>query len=221
MKEGILIIDKPAGFTSHDIVSKLRHKFKMNRIGHAGTLDPLATGVLVILLGKSTKLFNKFVDFDKSYEATLLLGTTTDSADIEGKIIKQLSYNQITQKQIEDAFKIFLGDIQQVPPMVSAVKIRGIKLYQLARRGIHIERPARSIRINHLQLDEFTKPEVKFSLECSKGTYVRQLAEDVGNVLKCGACITKIKRTKVGPFCIEHSNTIENVNEDHIQNWKG
>lgn len=221
MLEGILLINKPMGLTSHDVVKQVRRKFKMQQVGHAGTLDPLATGVLVVLLGKSTKLFNQFVDMDKAYRATFILGTATDSADIQGKILQKLPYEHITRQQIEDILKKFAEEVTQVPPMVSAVKVNGKKLYQLARKGIAIERQARPIKIYALKLEEFNSPQVKFYLECSKGTYVRQLAEDIGKALGCGACISQIERTKVGLFKIEDSVNLEDIDERHIRNWKG
>ena len=221
MMEGIIVVNKPDGMTSHDVVAKIRRKFKMRRVGHAGTLDPLATGVLVVLLGKATKLFSHFVGFDKAYRATLILGTATTSADIQGKILQQLPYDHITCEQIEAVFTNFVGDIAQIPPMVSAVKVKGRKLYQLARKGIEVERQPRQIRIDCLRLERFDPPEVKFYLECSKGTYVRQLAEDVGKLLGCGACISQIQRTKVGTFHIEDAVNIEDLNESHIRNWEG
>lgn len=219
--EGIMIVNKPNGMTSHDVVACVRRKFKIRRVGHAGTLDPLATGVLVILVGKATKLFNKFVSFDKAYRATLILGTATTSADIEGKITQRHPFDHIAQQQIEDIFQNFIGDIEQIPPMVSAVKRAGRKLYQLARKGIEVERKPRQIRINRLEIEGFNPPEVQFYLECSKGTYVRQLAEDVGKALGCGACISQIQRTKVGTFSIEEAVDIEDINESHIRNWEG
>jgi tRNA pseudouridine55 synthase len=221
MIEGILVVNKPMGLTSHDVVQNVRRKFRMQQVGHAGTLDPLATGVLVVLLGKSTKLFNQFVDMDKAYRATLILGTATDSADIQGKVIARSPYGHITRAEMEEVFKISAGETEQVPPMVSAVKVRGKKLYQLARKGIVIERQARPIKIHSLAIEEFAPPQVKFYLECSKGTYVRQLAEDVGKKLGCGACITQIERTKVGPFRIEEAVDLEEIDERHIRNWKG
>ncbi len=221
MNDGIVIVNKPSGMTSHDVVSFIRHKFKMRRVGHAGTLDPLATGVLVVLLGKSTKLFDRFVAFDKAYQATLLLGLTTTTADIQGKILKQLPYPKITHREIAEVFSRFVGNIQQIPPMVSAVKLNGKRLYKLARQGIQIERPPRHIRIDLLQLIDCLLPEVKFYLECSKGTYVRQLAQDIGEILGCGACISQIERTKVGPFAINDAVTLEELNENHIRQWQG
>jgi tRNA pseudouridine55 synthase len=221
MNEGIVIINKPNGLTSHDVVMKVRNKLGLRRVGHAGTLDPLATGVLVMLLGKSTKLFNEFVTFDKAYQATLILGTSTDSADIHGKIIQHLPYEQVTQKQVENVFKKFVGEIEQIPPMVSAIKIGGKKLYKLARKGIGVQRHPRKIKIHCLRLQEFKAPEVKFFIECSKGTYVRQVAEDVGKALGCGACISQIERTMVGTFSIEDAVNLEDFNESHIRHWEG
>lgn len=221
MIEGILVVNKPMGLTSHDVVQNVRRKFRMQQVGHAGTLDPLATGVLVVLLGKSTKLFNQFVDMDKAYRATLILGTATDSADIQGKVLARSPYGHITRAEMEEVFKRSAGETEQVPPMVSAVKVQGKKLYQLARKGIVIERQARPIKIHSLELEEFAPPQVRFYLECSKGTYVRQLAEDVGKKLGCGACITQIERTKVGPFRIEEAVNLEEIDERHIRNWKG
>ncbi len=221
MKEGIVIVNKPDGITSHDVVERVRRKFKMRRVGHAGTLDPMATGVLVVLLGKATKLFNKFVSFDKAYRAALILGTSTDSSDIRGKIIKQSPYEQITPGQIEEAFARFIGEIKQVPPMVSAIKFKGKKLYELARQGIQVERQARLIKIYSLQIESMNIPKVEFYVECSKGTYIRQLAYDIGEVLGCGACISQIERTKVGPFSIEEAVNLEDLNESHIRSWPG
>jgi tRNA pseudouridine55 synthase len=219
--QGIIVVNKPQGMTSHDVVMQMRRKFKMQRIGHAGTLDPLATGVLVILFGKATKLFAKFVSFDKAYRATLKLGTTTDSADTEGKVLQELSFDHITVDDLQAVIKNFLGQIKQVPPMVSAVKHKGKKLYQLARKGISVERKARDVVVYDLHIEDFSPPFVKFYLECSKGTYVRQIADDIGKELGCGACITQIERIKVGPFQIEDAHQIEDINESHLRNWEG
>ena len=221
MKDGIIIVNKPDGITSHDVVSIVRRKLKMRRVGHAGTLDPLATGVLIILLGKSTKLFDEFSSFDKAYDATLMLGVTTDTADIQGKILDKVSCAQITKEKVEEAFQRFVGDIEQMPPMVSAVKINGKRLYKLARKGIEVRREPRKVRIHELKLLDFCLPEVKFYVECSKGTYIRKLAEDVGRVLGCGGCISKINKTKIGPFRIEESVDIEKITDGHIRQWKG
>lgn len=217
--DGYFIVDKPGGITSHDVVQVVRRKINMRRVGHAGTLDPLATGVLIVLIGPSTKLFDKFSIFDKEYEATLLLGTVTDSADIQGKILKESPFDHITKEQIEDVFKQFVGHIEQIPPMVSAVKVNGKRLYKLARKGIEVKREPRQIHISSIQLLEFNPPYAKFHLACSKGTYVRKLAEDAGGILGCGACISQIRRTRVGRFVITDSVNLENLNESHIQRW--
>jgi len=214
---GILVIDKPSDITSHDVVDIVRKKFKMKQVGHAGTLDPLATGVLVILLGQATKLFNKFSAFDKAYVATIKFGITTDTADIRGKIIDQKPYDFIIEKEVKDVFKTFLGEIDQVPPMVSALKHKGKRLYQLARKGVEVAREPRRVKIYKLDLLNFALPEVKFLLECSKGTYVRKIAEDVGSRLGCGGCISQIHRIQVGPFHIDHAIKIEDFSEKDIQ----
>ncbi len=219
MKDGVIVVDKPLGMTSHDVVRFVRKKFKMHRVGHAGTLDPLATGVLILLIGKSTKLFNKFVCFDKAYQATLLLGVTTTTADIQGRIMREMPCEMITRPWVEEVFRKFTGEIQQIPPMVSAIKFKGERLYKLARRGLQVERQPRPVKINVLTLTDFVLPHVKFYLECSKGTYVRQLAEDVGWLLGCGACISQIERTRVGPFAITDAVKLENLNESHIRLW--
>jgi len=218
---GIVVVNKSSGMTSHDVVAKARLKLKMKKIGHAGTLDPLATGVLILLVGKSTKLFDKFVVFDKGYNATLILGMSTNSADVDGKLTGQLPYDHITEKMVIGIFKRFIGEIEQVPPMVSAVKMKGKKLYELARKGITVKRASRKVRVDCLDLERFESPYVDFHLECSKGTYVRQIAEDAGKVLGCGACISRIERTRVGPFLLRDAINLENLNESHIRNWQG
>lgn len=217
--EGILIVNKPVGITSHDVVDFVRGKFHMRRVGHAGTLDPLATGVLIVLLGKSTKLFERFVAFDKSYRATLRLGLKTTTADIMGKTIVERPTENINCFQVEEVFKKFTGDIEQTPPMVSAVKHKGERLYKMAWKGQQVERTPRQVCINDLKVLRFASPDVEFFMSCSKGTYVRQLAEDVGEVLGCGACIVQIERTRVGHFDIKDAVSLENLNESHVRPW--
>lgn len=219
--DGIIVVDKPSGITSHDVVSRVRRKLNMRRVGHAGTLDPLATGVLIILLGRSTKLFDRFVSFDKAYAATLMLGTQTTTADITGEVIERKPFEHINRNEIENVLGEFVGDLEQKPPMVSAVKYKGERLYKLARKGLVVDRPARKIRIDVLKMVDCSLPQVKFYMECSKGTYVRTLAEDVGGRLGCGACITQIQRTKVGIFAIEDAVKLEDLNESHIRRWQG
>jgi len=190
-------------------------------VGHAGTLDPLATGVLVMLLGKSTKLFDRFVAFDKSYRATLRLGTKTSTADIMGHVIEEKPFSGITRSRVEEVFRGFVGDIEQKPPMVSAVKHQGQRLYKIAREGKSVERAVRKVRVDEVRLLSFALPEVEFFMACSKGTYVRQLAEDVGEVLGCGACISQIERTRVGPFDIKDAVKLEDLHESHVRSWPG
>ncbi len=214
---GIILVNKPQGLTSHDVVLRIRRKLKIRRVGHAGTLDPLATGVLVILLGKSTKLFNEFAGLDKAYRARMILGTKTTSADIQGQTLQTRPFTHINQKDVEKIFCKFLGETQQLPPMVSAVKVKGKRLYELARKGIQVERTPRKVKVHCLRLESFEPPEVQFYLECSKGMYVRQLAEDVGEMLGCGACISQIERIKVGDFNIKDAVSLEELNESHLR----
>ena len=219
MKDGILIINKPDGMTSHDVVSRVRRKLNMKKVGHTGTLDPLATGVLVMLLGKSTKLSDKFIGMNKAYRATLILGKTTDSADIQGKITEEKPYADVTREKMEKVMSRFVGEIDQLPPMVSAVRVGGKRLYELARKGLVVERTPRRVTVMVLKIEAFDLPYVRFYMECSKGTYVRQLAHDIGQALGCGACISQIERTKVGDFSIEESVKLEDIDESHIRHW--
>ncbi len=219
MKEGILIVNKPSGLTSHDVVARIRKRFGIKKVGHAGTLDPLATGVLVVLLGKYTKMSDRLMGLDKAYRATMLLGRKTDSADIQGKTIAEHAYDQINLERIKHVFQEFVGTIDQRPPMYSAIKFKGKKLYELARKGIVVDREPRTITIEKLEILNFQPPSVEFMMECSKGTYVRQLADDIGERLGCGACISQIERTKVGSYRLNEAIRLEEINESHIQPW--
>lgn len=217
---GILIVDKPGGMTSHDVVQRVRRALGMRRVGHAGTLDPLATGVLIVLVGKATGLFAKFSDADKAYSAVMRLGVVTDSADIEGKVLKTADVSGVSADRIVSVMSEFTGEQDQKPPMFSAVKINGRKLYELARRGIEVERPARRINIRDLRMTQFQPPDVEFYMECSKGTYVRQLAADIGERLGTGACITQIRRVKTGNFSIRDAISLSDIHENHIRQWQ-
>ncbi|MBU0683690.1 MAG: tRNA pseudouridine(55) synthase TruB [Candidatus Omnitrophota bacterium] len=208
--DGIIVVDKEKGMTSHDVVSKIRKKFDIKKVGHAGTLDPNATGVLVILLGKATKLSNQFLNEDKEYEAQIKLGEKTDSADCDGKIIDVRDVN-VTQQEIKAAVLKFMGEIEQVPPMVSAKKINGKKLYKLARKGIEVNRPARKIFVKQIEITKIDIPLVAFRVECSKGTYVRQIADDIGEELGCGAHLTELRRTRSGCFLLRDSVKTANL----------
>ncbi len=217
--DGILIIDKPQGITSHDVVDFVRRRFLIKKVGHSGTLDPLATGVLVILIGRYTKFFDRFSDFDKEYIATLALGLTTSTGDTQGKIIKESYNSDVRQEAVLGIFKEFVGYRQQVPPMVSALRFKGKRLYQLARKGIDVPRQTRNIHIYKLELLKFNPPTVEFYVKCSKGTYIRRLAEEIGERLNCGGCISQIRRISLGPFTIKEAISLENLNEDYIRSW--
>ncbi len=214
---GIVVVNKPSGMTSHDVVSIVRKKLDMKRIGHAGTLDPLATGVLVLLIGKGTKLFERCVGFDKAYRATMMLGRRTTTADIEGQLIDERPYDQVTEEMVRTVFCSFLGVSQQLPPMVSAIRVNGRRLYELGRKGLQVDRPLREIRLDRIELLRFEPPYVEFILECSKGTYVRAFAEDVGEALGCGACISQIERLRVGPYGIDTAVDISSVSDQCVK----
>jgi tRNA pseudouridine55 synthase len=220
MKDGILIIDKPAGVTSHDIVAFIRRKIKNRQVGHSGTLDPVASGVLVLLIGKATKLFSEFVHFDKEYEATLKLGTVTSTGDSQGKILSQKEVGHIASGDVQRAFSSFVGAREQVPPMVSAIKHHGKRLYELARRGIEVDRKPRPIKIYELKITSMRLPEIDFYVKCSKGTYIRRLGEEIGEVLGVGGFITRIRRLAIGPFAIVDAVSLEEADESHIRDWK-
>ncbi|MBL7197847.1 MAG: tRNA pseudouridine(55) synthase TruB [Candidatus Omnitrophica bacterium] len=219
MMKGIVIIDKPSGITSFDVVKKIRNKFKIKKVGHCGTLDPLATGLLVILLGKDTKLFSEFSTFDKSYKATLELGLSTSTGDCLGDVLERRKVENITISDIENVFKDFIGEIIQVPPMFSALKYHGKKLYELARLGLEVPRKHRLVKIYDLKICDFRLPHVDFYVHCSKGTYIRTLAQDIGKRVGYGACIINIRRTSLGPFDIQDAITIDRLDESHIRDW--
>lgn len=208
---GILVIDKPSGMTSHDIVDFVRRRFGIRRVGHCGTLDPLATGVLVILLEKMTKLSSKFSSDDKEYIATMKLGIATDTQDAEGKIIKTASPDGITPEEIKEVILSFKGKQEQLPPMVSAKRHCGRRLYQLARRGITIKREPQRIDIEDIEILKISKPEVDFRIVSSKGTYIRTLCHDIGQRLGCGAHLTALRRIRSGRFHIKDAISLEEL----------
>ncbi|MCM8770754.1 MAG: tRNA pseudouridine(55) synthase TruB [Candidatus Omnitrophica bacterium] len=218
--DGILIINKPQGLTSHDVVDFVRKSLKTRRVGHAGTLDPLATGVLIILVGRATRLFNKFSNLDKEYIATITLGKITTTGDSQGRIIDTRDFSHVSEEMIREVLNSFIGEQEQVPPMFSAIKYRGKKLYQFARQGIEIPRLARRVIIKELRLLSFNPPEIKIYLACSKGTYVRKLAEDIGERLGCGGYISHIERIGVGEFNIKEAIGIDEIDESHLRSWK-
>ncbi|MFH1837666.1 MAG: tRNA pseudouridine(55) synthase TruB [Candidatus Omnitrophota bacterium] len=206
MKEisGILIVDKAKGMTSHDVVHFVRKNFSIKKVGHAGTLDPSATGVLVLLLGKCTKLSATFLNEEKEYTATMKLGERTDSGDSEGEVIAKKEVN-VDGKEIKRVIELFVGEIEQIPPMVSAKKINGQRLYKLARKGLEIERKPSKIRIKEIEITKINIPFVDIRVVCSKGTYIRQLVDDVGEDLGCGAHLVDLRRTRSGKFSLSDS----------------
>ena len=210
--EGVLLVDKPIGITSHDIVDRLRRKLKMKKIGHAGTLDPLATGLMIMLIGKATKVSQFLISLDKSYEGEFLLGVETNSQDADGEVVatKEIPAS-VNQEGISMEMKSFMGDQYQTPPMFSAKKIDGVPLYKMARKGKTVEREPRFIRINELTLTGWDSPKGKFFMECSKGTYVRTVFHDLGQNLECGAHLTALRRTRIDQFSIEGAKTLEEI----------
>ena len=198
--DGVLLIDKPAGPTSHDVVNTIRRTFRIDKVGHGGTLDPAATGLLVILLGRGTKLSDHIMGADKVYDGEIRLGTVTDSQDMDGETIAENPFSEITREQVEEAMGKMCGDIFQTPPMVSAVKIDGVPLYKLARKGQEVERKARLVHIYRFQMSEWNPPLVAVNVACTKGTYIRTLAHDLGQSLGCGACLQSLRRVASGNF---------------------
>lgn len=216
-RDGVIVVNKPRGFTSHDVVAVVRRRLDMKKVGHAGTLDPIATGVLVILVGKATRLFDVFLRYEKEYAATLRLGIRTDSGDSSGKIVEEKDYRHISEDAAHRAFARYVGDIMQIPPMFSAVKHKGKRLYRLALKGQEVQRQPRLIRISDLRITGFSLPDISFSMRCSKGTYVRQLAQDVARDMGSVAHITQLERRAVGPFTIEQAVDLDKVDPSHIR----
>lgn len=214
--DGILIVNKPSGITSHDVVDFIRRKFNIKRVGHAGTLDPMATGVLVMLLGKATKLSNTFTSNDKEYVAKVFFGKKTDTQDAFGKVIEEKDINSLDIEDIKKALDNFKGEIEQIPPMVSAIKYKGKKLYQLARSGKTVKRDPRKIKISDIEILDFNFPELTFRVRCSKGTYVRTLCEDIGKSLGVPSHMSSLVRSASGDFLLEDSKTLDDVNEKDI-----
>ena len=209
--EGILLVNKPQGITSHDVVSKIRRVYQMKKVGHAGTLDPMATGLLLILVGKATKASQYLMSLCKEYTGTVKLGVSTDSQDAEGEIVEERTVPDLTEEQVKAEMKTFIGDQYQIPPMFSAKKVNGQKLYKLARQGKIVEREPRVINISRFELTKYSLPEVSFIVGTSKGAYVRTIAHDLGKKFGCGGHLNKLRRTAVGQFRIENAVKIEEL----------
>ncbi len=206
--DGIVIVDKPAGWTSQDVVSKLRGVFKTRRIGHGGTLDPMATGVLPVFVGRATRAVEFFEHAEKTYEATLRLGIATDTEDITGTVLEEQPVS-VTEEQLLQVLEKFRGEIFQIPPMYSAIKINGQKLCDLARKGRQVERTPRKITIFALDLLSFEGTTAKLRVHCSKGTYIRTLCKDIGQALGCGGCMESLRRVTAGEYVISQAVTME------------
>ncbi|KYO65763.1 tRNA pseudouridine(55) synthase TruB [Thermovenabulum gondwanense] len=216
--EGIINLIKPPGITSHDAVSYLRKVFFIKRIGHGGTLDPGACGVIPIFIGKATRTIEYFENCDKEYIAEITLGKTYDTGDNFGNLIDEKDPSKITFEDFRDVISKYIGEIEQIPPMYSAVKVRGIKLYEYARKGMEIERKPRKICIHTIKILDFKNPIARIKIHCSKGTYIRALCEDIGKDLGCGAHMSLLIRTRSGPFTIEKSVTFEEIEKYYRTN---
>ena len=221
-RSGVLLVNKPKDWTSHDVVAFVRSRFNVPKCGHCGTLDPAATGLLVVVLGKFTKLSQKFSGEDKTYEGTILLGTETDSQDMDGNVIRQSDWSGVTEQQLRDTFASFIGDIEQIPPMVSAVKKDGERLYELARKGQEVEREPKPISIYSIDISRVALPYADFTVDCSKGTYIRTLCADVGAKLGCGAALYRLNRLRSGEFSLDDAVDVETIRQwtqDDLDNW--
>lgn len=209
--DGILLVDKPQEWTSHDLVAKVRNHFRLNKVGHGGTLDPNATGLVVLLIGRGTRLSAKVMGGDKIYEGEILLGVETDSQDTDGKTVAEKDPSGVSAEQLVAEMKKFIGDQMQMPPMVSAIKKDGVPLYKLARKGQEVEREPRFIHVYSFALRDFVPPRLTFEVMCTKGTYVRTIAHDLGQRLGCGACLSQLRRTQAGGFSLSGACTIEDL----------
>jgi tRNA pseudouridine55 synthase len=208
MHDGILIIDKPSGLTSHDVVKRVRRAAKIRQVGHAGTLDPMATGVLVVCLGQATRISEYLLGHDKAYRATIRLGIETNTYDADGEIVATHEVH-VDRAEVEQALAQFVGAIQQIPPMYSAIKRDGQKLYDLARQGIEIERAARSVSVHSIELRDYAAPDAAVDVRCSAGTYIRSIAHDLGEALGTGGHLIDLRRTAAGPFSIDQATPLK------------
>jgi len=209
--DGAILIDKPSGPTSHDVVDAIRRKFGIKKVGHCGTLDPNATGLLIIVLGRGTKLSEKLMGDDKVYEGTIKFGEATDSYDSDGEITSTWPVPALTLDQLNDAAAAFVGDQMQTPPMVSAIKVKGVPLYKLARKGIEVAREPRLVHIYNCRFTNYEPPLGQFKVACTKGTYVRSIAHDLGQKLGCGAHLTALRRNVSGRFDVAGAMRLDDV----------
>lgn len=220
MINGIINVYKEAGFTSHDVVAKLRGILHQKKIGHTGTLDPEAVGVLPVCLGNGTKLCDMLTDKSKEYEALMRLGVRTDTQDLTGKVLEEREV-AVTEEEAVTAILSFLGPYEQTPPMYSALKVNGKKLYELARAGKEVERKSRTVQIGSIDILQINMPDIRFRVSCSKGTYIRTLCDDIGRKLGCGAAMASLKRTRVGVFTIDEAMTLSEIEKAAHGGGKG
>ena len=209
--DGAILVDKPAGPTSHDVVDAIRRQFGIKKVGHCGTLDPAATGLLIIVLGRGTKLSEKLMGDDKVYEGTIKFGETTNSYDADGELVSSLPVPPLTLEQLNAEAATFIGDQMQIPPMVSAIKKGGVPLYKLARKGIEVEREPRLIHIYNFRFTDYREPRGTFKLACTKGTYVRSVAHDLGQKFGCGAHLAALRRSAAGKFDVADAKPLDEI----------
>jgi tRNA pseudouridine55 synthase len=215
--DGVLLVDKAAGMTSHDVVALVRRRLSIKKVGHCGTLDPLATGLLLLTLGRGTKIQDLLMSEDKEYAGTMTLGATTDTQDRAGQIIEERPVPLLTEETVRAAFEKFRGDFYQMPPMVSAIKQGGVPLYKLARQGKTVEREPRLVHVYSYTIQRIASPDIDFSVSCSKGFYVRTYAHDIGAELGCGAHLKELRRTRSGRFPVNGAVTVEELqNSDPV-----
>ncbi|MDQ6655798.1 MAG: tRNA pseudouridine(55) synthase TruB [Verrucomicrobiota bacterium] len=209
--DGVLLVDKAGGMTSHDVVALVRRQLQIKKVGHCGTLDPIATGLLLLTLGRGTKIQDLLMSEDKEYQGTLTLGATTDTQDRAGQVLEEKPVPQLDEATVRAAFEKFRGDFYQMPPMVSAIKQGGVPLYKLARQGKTVEREPRLVHVYSYQISRIEPPEIDFTVSCSKGFYVRTYAHDIGEALGCGAHLKDLRRTRSGRFVVEGAVTVDEI----------
>ncbi|MES2982575.1 MAG: tRNA pseudouridine(55) synthase TruB [Verrucomicrobiota bacterium] len=210
---GVLLVDKAPDMTSHDVVAIARRALNTKKIGHCGTLDPMATGLLMLVIGKATKIQDLLMSEDKVYEGTLTLGQRTSTQDKEGEVLETREVGNFSEADVRAAFEAYQGEFEQLPPMVSAIKMDGVPLYKLARKGVEVERKLRPVRVTGFEIKRIELPEVDFRVDCSKGFYVRTYANDIGEKLGCGAHLSALRRTQSGKFNLDRSVTVAQLKE--------
>lgn len=214
---GVLLVDKDPGMTSHDVVAIARRSLNMKKIGHCGTLDPMATGLLMLVVGRATKIQDLLMSEDKEYVGTLTLGATTSTQDAEGEVQEEREIGDVNETKIKEAFENFTGSFEQIPPMVSAIKKDGVPLYKLARKGKEVKRDPRPVHVTGYNIDRVAVPEIGFTVNCSKGFYVRTYAHDIGQFLGCGAHLSALRRTRSGKFTLERAVKISDLKNGERQ----